>query len=134
MRSWPSAARAVVVVLVLVLAACGTEVPADDGGGGSNEPEHVDPNVCDTSYLSYENFGEPFVINWCRGCHSSAVPVAMRQKAPADANFDTLDQVRMWSGRIAQHATGTSPDMPPAGGPPHEERQLLAEWLACGAK
>jgi hypothetical protein len=24
--------------------------------------------------------------------------------------------------------------MPPAGGPSEEERRLLAEWLACGAK
>jgi uncharacterized membrane protein len=130
MRSWLSA--------LLVVAACGTDsMPRDDGegsGSGSNEMIEVDPNVCDTSYLDYDNFGAPFVINWCRGCHSSAVPVAMRQKAPADANFDNLEQVRMWSERIAFRAAGTVPNMPPAGGPSEEERALLAEWLACGAK
>ncbi|HEY5945406.1 MAG TPA: hypothetical protein VIV40_07940 [Kofleriaceae bacterium] len=126
MRSWLSVA--------ILLAACGTDsVPRDDGDG-SNEPEHVDPNVCDTSYLDYNNFGAPFVINWCRGCHSSAVPMNMRQKAPLDANFDTLEQVQMWSERIAMRATGTSPNMPPAGGPSDDERKLLAEWLACGMK
>ena len=125
--------------IALVLAACGTDVVQPEGegsgsGSGSNEMVEVDPNVCDTSYLDYDNFGAPFVINWCRGCHSSAVPVAMRQKAPADANFDNLDQVRMWSERIAVRAAGTVPNMPPAGGPSEEERLLLAEWLACGAK
>lgn len=126
MRSWLS--------LALVLAACGTEVPTGDERSNDNEPEQVDPSICDTSYLDYDNFGAPFVINWCRGCHSSAVPLAMRQKAPRDVNFDTLDQVRTWSEKIAMRATGTTPNMPPAGGPSEEERRLLAEWLACGAK
>ncbi|HEX5059937.1 MAG TPA: hypothetical protein VFV99_11285 [Kofleriaceae bacterium] len=128
MRSWLS--------LALVLAACGTEVPAGDGSGSGSgsDDEQVDPSVCDTSYLDYDNFGAPFVINWCRGCHSDAVPAGMRQKAPLDANFDTLAQVRTWSQKIATRATGTTPNMPPAGGPTEQERQLLAEWLACGAK
>ncbi len=128
MRSWLS---------LLLVAACGTEPMGEGGegsGSGSNEPTPVDPDVCATSYLDYDNFGAPFVINWCRGCHSAAVPLAMRQKAPADANFDTLEQVRTWSDRIASRATGTMPNMPPAGGPTEEERQLLAEWLACGAR
>jgi len=130
MRSWLSLA----VVLVSLLAACGTEVPAGDGDGSGSDEEQVDPSVCDTSYLDYDNFGAPFVINWCRGCHSDAVPAGMRQKAPLDANFDTLAQVRTWSQKIATRATGTTPNMPPAGGPTDQERQLLAEWLACGAK
>jgi uncharacterized membrane protein len=121
--------------LAILLAACGTDsVQRDGDGSGSNEPIEVDPNVCDTSYLDYDNFGAPFVINWCRGCHSSAVPPAMRQKAPIDANFDNLDQVRTWGEHITVRAAGTMPNMPPAGGPSHEERLLLAEWLACGAK
>ena len=131
MRSWPSLALALLV-------ACGTDsVSRDDGegsGSGSNEPIEVDPDACETSYLTYDNFGAPFVINWCRGCHSSEVPAGMRQKAPKDANFDTLAQVRMWSERIANRAAGTMPNMPPAGGPTAEERALLAEWIACGTK
>jgi uncharacterized membrane protein len=129
MRSWLSA--------LLLVAACGTDSvqrDGDDEGSGSNEMVEVDPDVCETSYLDYDNFGAPFVINWCRGCHSSAVPAGMRQKAPADANFDNLEQVRMWGDRIALRAAGTVPNMPPAGGPSEEERLLLAEWLACGAK
>jgi len=127
-------------VALVLLVACGTDsVSRDDGegsgsGSGSNEPIEVDPDACETSYLDYDNFGAPFVINWCRGCHSSEVPAGMRQKAPADANFDTLAQVRMWSERIANRAAGTMPNMPPAGGPTAQERALLAEWIACGTK
>lgn len=133
MRSW----RSVALAAVLAAGACGTDsMPRDDDGegSGSNEVMPVDPDVCETSYLDYDNFGAPFVINWCRGCHSSAVPMNMRQKAPADANFDTLEQVRMWSDRIAMRAASTMPNMPPAGGPTEQERALLAEWLACGAR
>src|SRR6185503_5301004 len=92
-----------IALVVAALGACGTDsVPRDDGGGsGSNIPEVVDEDVCETSYLDYDNFGEPFVINWCRGCHSSEVPAGMRQKAPIGANFDNLEQVRMWGERIA---------------------------------
>ena len=132
MRSWP---RLMELGLAVLLAACGTDsAPAEHAPPDDNMPTPVDPSACETSYLTYDNFGAPFVINWCRGCHSDAVPPAMRQKAPTDANFDTLAEVQMWSDRIASKVTGMAPTMPPAGGPSDEERALLAEWLACGAK
>ena len=123
--------------IAIALAACGTDsMPREPDGDGSgsdmvNEPTPVDPDACETSYLSYDNFGAPFVINWCRGCHSSAVPAGMRQKAPIDANFDDLDDIITWGERIKMRATGTAPNMPPVGGPSAEERALLAEWLTC---
>ncbi|NVB77068.1 MAG: hypothetical protein HOV81_01615 [Kofleriaceae bacterium] len=116
--------------LALVLAACGTDsVTRDD-----DDDPIVEPDVCDTSYLDYDNFGAPFVINWCRGCHSSSVPQAMRQRAPLGVNFDTADDVRTWGAKIAEKTTGMTPTMPPAGGPSADERALLAEWLTCGAR
>jgi len=116
-----------------LLAACGTDSTThnDDGGG---DPMHVDPSQCEQSYLDYGDFGAPFMLDWCRGCHSAAVPTAMRQSAPTDINFDTLDEVRMFKDRIAVRAASTAPTMPPAGGPGTDERALLAEWIACGVK
>jgi uncharacterized membrane protein len=131
MRSW----RECVLGAVLV-AACGTEPTisetriADDGG----DLVPVDPDACATSFLTYENFGGLFVSSWCRGCHSSALPDGMRQKAPAAVNFDDADQVRTWGPRIAVRAASVEPTMPPAGGPTDEERALLAEWITCGAR
>ncbi len=115
------------LVLALTVAACGQ----DTMSGGDDDPPP--PDVCAKSYLDYGNFGKPFALDWCRGCHSSAVPETMRQKAPMGVNFDTLADVQHWRERIAIRATGAMPTMPPAGGPSEEERGLLAEWIGCGA-
>ena len=130
--------RSCEVALVALLAGCGTEHVLDEGTPPTTMVEEtpipVDPDVCETSFLSYDNFGEPFVLDWCRGCHSSAVPAGMRQKAPAAINFDTHADVQEWRDRIAARAAAADATMPPAGGPTAEERKLLAEWLACGAR
>jgi len=113
--------------LALVVGGCETSSP----------PTTIDePAPCEDSVLTYANFGEPFLLDWCRGCHSSGLPVDMRQNAPSNVNFDTLDQVHDLASRIEIRAVGDAdlpPTMPPAAGPPDEERALLAEWLACGA-
>jgi uncharacterized membrane protein len=116
MRSWPS---------LLLLVACSTS---------SSDPPPIDDATCRQSFADYTNFGEPFALDWCRGCHSATLPADMRQSAPADVNFDTHDEVLAWKERILVRATGDSPTMPPAGGPSAEERALLAEWLGCGGK
>ena len=115
------------LLALVIVAACGTD-PAVD-----THHDQVPPDDCTTSYLTYDNFGEPFVANWCRGCHSSALPDDMRQMAPKEANFDTLDEVRTWSDGIVSKAGGDPATMPPAGGPSDDERTLLAEWITCGA-
>ena len=129
MRSSRSLALVVALVLAVLLGACGTDRMPRDG-----DPTAVDPAQCQQSYLDYGDFGAPFMLDWCRGCHSAAIPTAMRQSAPTDVNFDTLDEVRTFKDRIAQRAASTTPTMPPAGGPGSDERALLAEWIACGAK
>ena len=123
--------RDLVLAACLALAACG-----NDQGNTADDPlpPPPDPDTCETSYLRYDNFGEPFALDWCRGCHSSAVPAGMRQKAPMGVNFDTQADVARWRERILIRAAGDNPTMPPAGGPADEERALLAEWLGCGAR
>jgi uncharacterized membrane protein len=124
MRLWLSAA--------LLVVACGTDTrPADDDG---DDQPPVSADACTESYVRYDNVAAPFVINWCRGCHSSSIPKAMRQKAPLDVNFDTEAEVRDWADRIEARATSAKPTMPPAGGPTVEERGLLREWIECGMR
>jgi len=113
MRSWPSL---LAVLAMLAAAGCGRD---------------TDPS-CDRSFLRYDNFGSPFIVNWCRACHSADAPADMRQKAPAEVNFDNLSEIRRWSFAI-QRSAGDGVSMPPAGGPSSEERQMLIEWLGCGA-
>ena len=89
--------------------------------------------MCRTSSLTYQNFGEPFMANWCNGCHSSGLPSGMRQLAPADVNFDTLAEIRAQSVAILV-TTVTDVTMPPEGGPSDDERALLSQWMDCGAR
>ena len=93
--------------------------------------DDADP-ICEQSFLRYDNFGALFITNWCRACHSLELPPDMRQDAPDDINFDTLDEVRAWSRQI-QLTTGQATTMPPSGGPSAAERAMLVEWLRCGA-
>lgn len=125
MRSWP---RLALAALLAAAAGCGSNT----GGGGGGPPPGSD--ACETSYLDHQTFGEPFLLDWCSGCHSAALPPNMRQMAPADVNFDSPADVRQHAARIAARTTGPTPTMPPAGGPSDEERALLAEWISCGAK
>ena len=104
------------LLLSLLLVACGDDrTPA-----------------CEQSQLSYATFGQPFMLSWCNGCHSTQLPSNMRQAAPIDINFDTLTEIRSQSFSIVQTTTDLR-TMPPEGGPSDAERQMLAQWMSCGA-
>ncbi|TPV94643.1 MAG: hypothetical protein B7733_14150 [Myxococcales bacterium FL481] len=85
------------------------------------------------SYLDTENFGRPFMLSWCTGCHSADMPAGMRQGAPPDVNFDTSTEVRDWADRIWARSGDHNGSMPPVAPAPLELRRQLGEWLACGA-
>lgn len=120
----------------------------DEGGcGGEEEDDHggeleVGPPTgaqCpEGSTLTYEEFGRPFMESYCLRCHSADVTGGAREGAPADHNFDTLIEVQGLAEHIDGMA-GAGPDatneIMPIGDPTPtmEERQQLAEWLACGA-
>jgi hypothetical protein len=87
----------------------------------------------ENSDLTYENFGEPFLLTWCTGCHSSNLQAGARENAPLNVNFDTVDEVRQLAPKIWLMAGDFNTTMPPAGGPQPDDRTLLGEWLACGA-
>ena len=123
MRSSPSEQRAVPAAVLAVALAALTLAP----GCGTDTDRR-----CSQSFLRYDNFGSPFIVNWCRSCHSVDLPPDMRQEAPDDINFDTLDDVRNWSAEILR-TTAEVDTMPPAGGPSAAERAMLVEWLRCGA-
>jgi uncharacterized membrane protein len=107
--------------LVLSISACG-----DDGGGDA-----VD---CTMSTLTYDNFADGFFEDNCRTCHSMAS--TDRRGAPIAVNFDTLELVQNLSNNINIRA-GEGTSMPPSFAPvfpTSAERDLLAEWIQCGAR
>ena len=80
--------------------------------------------------LTFENFGEEFLDSHCNYCHGSSI--VDRQGAPPAYVFETEEQVERWASRIYVRAAGRNDSMPPGpDDPPREERDKLAEWLAC---
>jgi uncharacterized membrane protein len=92
---------------------------------------HDESATCTQPDLTYDTFGEPFMTNWCRSCHSNELTASMRQNAPIDVNFDTLDEVRAQALAISTSVSQAT--MPPEGGPSDGERAMLVQWIACGA-
>jgi uncharacterized membrane protein len=94
----------------------------------------LDQTPCPTggTKLTYENFGKAFFTGYCNTCHSA--PDGERRGAPEAYVFGTADEIRVNKVRIFRDSAGTNDSMPPGpDDPPLEQRDMLAEWLACGA-
>jgi hypothetical protein len=103
----------------------------------------------DPGTLTYENFGQQFMTDYCIVCHDEALTSSQRNGAPIYHDFETLEKVLRTPDHIDREA-GFGPEaentfMPPdrcpsePGGsidtdcrkPTDDERRMLAEWLAC---
>ena len=108
--------------LLLALAACD---PA---------PVTIDQHPCPATGtpMTYDNFGSVFFASYCDRCHSATI--GDRHGAPGSYVFDTLDDVRAHADRIFVRAAGPNTTMPPGpDDPPLDDRDKLADWLACGS-
>lgn len=74
------------------------------------------------STLTYASFGQAFFTDNCLSCHAS-------KEKPI---LSTQDQIQANSARILQEAVYTTA-MPEDADMTLAERQMLGEWLACGA-
>lgn len=82
--------------------------------------------------LTWENFGQTFMIAHCNSCHSVDSPD--RRGAPRAYVFDTYEQAHALRERIFIRSAGDNVTMPPGPDDPSlDERDMLAEWIACGA-
>lgn len=114
----------------------------DQGGGcgcdgGDARPQPTGATCPTGSTLTYATFGSDFMTSFCTRCHSSTKTGDDREGAPADHNFDGLAGVKDAGDHIAEYAgagpAATNEIMPPgAPRPTDEQRQQLAEWVACG--
>lgn len=115
-----------------------TGEPPDDGSTGDDTTGDPGSEACADSVLTWENFGEPFALSWCTGCHHSALPTADRAGAPCGINFDTHAGASLFAQNIHVRVLDWSTlenvtPMPPAAIVPDDELALLREWLDCGA-
>jgi hypothetical protein len=102
--------------------------------GCADAPMPIEDYPCPPggTQLAYESFGAAWLDANCNRCHSA--DPGHRHGAPESYRFDTLDDVRAHAARIFVRAAATNTSMPPGPDDPSpEERDRLAEWLACGA-
>jgi cytochrome c5 len=91
-----------------------------------------------TSTLTYASFGQTFMETYCTSCHSSTLTGSARNGATVDHDFDTQVGVLRVYDHIDETAgsgpNATNEEMPRGDGPfpSLAEREMLAEWLACG--
>jgi len=89
------------------------------------------------STLTYDNFGKPFMDNYCTRCHASDLRGEDRHGAPSFHDFDTLFGIKVVSDHVDE-TTAAGPAATNSGMPPDkpyptlEERKQLGEWIACG--
>ncbi len=140
------------LALALALAGCGDDsgesetdgqsVTDSDGTGAPGETEAVDEGPWDSfeertcppdSPLDAQNFGVPFFLTHCTGCHSATIPAEDRQGSPVDVNFDSVDEILAQADRVWARSADQNNTMPPIDSVAPEERVKLGEWLACGA-
>ena len=95
------------------------------------QPEEI-PVVCSDA-ITYETVGEPFLRNYCTGCHASNLEEGERFGAPISVNLDSYSDARQWSLR-SYVRTVHFQTMPPSGGIDPVKMDLFKRWTLCGAK
>lgn len=130
-----------IIILALLIVGC--------GGGGSPTPTETVCPTPDPNTVTYDNFGQQFMADYCLQCHTETLPRSQRNGAPLFHDFDDLIGILQVANHIDEQA-GIGPAaanhfMPPArcpstpGGPlaidcpqpTDDERRQLAEWIAC---
>lgn len=113
--------RGVIPALVCALAvACFTAC-----NPGTDISEHPCPP--EGTEHTYENFGEAFFATYCVECHGG--PNGYSSRA-----FVTVQSIRDQRDRVFLNSAADNTYMPPGpDGPSEAERNMLADWLACGA-
>lgn len=112
----------------------GTAATTGPTGGPAGDYPSLDERPCpEDSILTAENFGAPFMLTHCTGCHHASLKEGERAGAPLGVDFETLTKVRAQAAKIWARAGDQNATMPPVGPPAQDERTRLGEWLACGA-
>ena len=88
-----------------------------------------DSALLDCSDISYANVGEPFMTQYCIGCHG--MQSSNRHGAPNEVTLDSIENIQMHVEVV--HAEVASGTMPPGGGVASESVELVLQWLDCEA-
>jgi uncharacterized membrane protein len=116
------------VIALLLILGCG------DGSEGEDTSTTVPTGAChDAPVLTWENFGQGFVLEHCQSCHAAAAPYRSQtdNPPPETVTFDTHEQTVALRTLILATAAGETPSMPPRGGVAEIDIDKLDIWLNC---
>ncbi len=100
---------------------------ANDGSDGSSDTGV--PLDCDDAG-TWATTGQPLMLTWCTGCHSSQKTGADRHGAPDAVNLDSLAGFAASAeNALARMEAGT---MPAGGGLSAQELRQIRSWVDCG--
>lgn len=104
----------------------GTDGATDGSDGGTDTGAPLD---CDDAG-TWATTGQPLMLTWCTGCHSSQKTGEARHGAPDTVNLDSLAGFRASAERsLARMEAGT---MPAGGGLSVQELRQIRAWVDCG--
>ena len=89
----------------------------------------ADDFCSDAQLVTWDSFGQGFMIENCQACHASTTP--NRYNAPEEVFFDTKEDAWYWKDRILARSAGDDASMPPNGGVNEDDRTRLRWWLEC---
>lgn len=100
------------LVFLVVLGACDTATSTG-----------IQTVSCPTdSTLTYANFGSAFMTNYCLDCHSGKESPSLNTQAKVQSNISHILQEAVYTNAMPEDEDITT-----------AEREMLGEWLACGA-
>jgi uncharacterized membrane protein len=97
----------------LVIAGCASNSSGTDSASITCPPD---------STLTYENFGKVLIADQCLSCHTTKERPALTTQGAIQSNR-----------QVILKSAVTSTNMPKGSAMQLAEREMLGEWLACGA-
>ena len=111
-------------LLLPLLLSCGSDLQSEDSAVPTIHP------LCEEGYeLTWDNFGQGFMLTYCTSCHSAESP--NRFDAPEGINFDTEEEVEAWRDVLRQVVLEDE-TMPLGGGVFPDDLYLFEIYLECG--
>ncbi len=107
-------------MLLMILLAC------------KDSPPPATPAAADETCGSTDwwGAGQPLMLDFCAGCHSSRLVGSQRYGAPEGIDLETLEGAQQHTDRIRARVLEEG-DMPPGGGLSTEQLERLSRWLDC---
>ncbi|MBL0216841.1 MAG: hypothetical protein IPQ07_23550 [Myxococcales bacterium] len=106
------------LVLGALCAGCGNDTMM----GGDDPPEPPPPDVCETSVPRLPELRAAVRARPVPRLPQRELLAEGQRQSALGVDFDTIADVQRWKERITIRAAGTTPTMPPAGGPSEQER------------